>query len=68
LTKLGLADKYEGVVEADGTLKLTEVLDEEDAPHPFKAFLDIGLRCTSTGSHVFGAMKGAPDSGIFIPH
>ncbi|KAJ7276451.1 hypothetical protein B0H12DRAFT_23467 [Mycena haematopus] len=68
LTKLGLADKYEGVVEADGTLKFTEVLDEEDAPRPFKAFLDVGLRRTSTGSRVFGAMKGASDGGIFIPH
>ncbi|KAJ7700144.1 hypothetical protein B0H17DRAFT_1196131 [Mycena rosella] len=68
LTKLGLADKYEGVTEADGTLTMTEVLDEEDAPRPFKAFLDVGLRRTSTGSRVFGAMKGASDGGIFIPH
>ncbi|KAJ7228620.1 hypothetical protein GGX14DRAFT_346517 [Mycena pura] len=68
LTKLGLADKYEGVAEPDGTFKMTEVLDEEDAPRPFKAFLDVGLRRTSTGSRVFGAMKGASDGGIFIPH
>jgi len=68
LTKLGLADKYEGVTEADGELKLTEPLDEEDAPRPFKAYLDVGLRRTSTGSRVFGAMKGASDGGIFIPH
>ncbi|KAJ7283600.1 hypothetical protein C8J57DRAFT_1293006 [Mycena rebaudengoi] len=68
LTKLGLADKYEGVTEADGTLTMTEVLDEEDAPRPFKAFLDVGLRRTSTGSRVFGAMKGASDGGIFVPH
>ncbi|KAK7061768.1 hypothetical protein R3P38DRAFT_2831443 [Favolaschia claudopus] len=68
LTKLGLADKYEGVTEPDGTLKLTEVLDEEDAPRPFKAFLDVGLRRTSTGARLFGAMKGASDGGIFIPH
>ncbi|KAJ7649386.1 hypothetical protein DFH06DRAFT_1331756 [Mycena polygramma] len=31
-TTLGVADKYDGVVEADGTLTMTEVLDEEDAP------------------------------------
>ncbi|KAJ7754262.1 hypothetical protein DFH07DRAFT_823468 [Mycena maculata] len=68
LTKLGLADKYEGVTEPDGTLTMTEILDEEDAPRPFKAFLDVGLRRTSTGSRVFGAMKGASDGGIFIPH
>lgn len=68
LTKLGLADKYEGVTEADGTHTITEVLDEEDAPRPFKCYLDVGLKRTSTGSRVFGAMKGASDGGIFIPH
>ena len=68
LHKLGLGDKYEGVTEPDGTLKLTEVLDEEDAPRPFKCYLDVGLKRTSTGSRVFGAMKGASDGGIFIPH
>jgi large subunit ribosomal protein L5e len=68
LAKLGLADKYEGVTEPDGTLKLTEILDEEDAPRPFKCYLDVGLKRTSTGSRVFGAMKGASDGGIFIPH
>ncbi|CDZ98566.1 60s ribosomal protein l5 [Phaffia rhodozyma] len=68
LNKLGLADKYEGVPEPDGSLVLTEKLDEEDAPRPFKCFLDVGLRRTSTGNRVFGAMKGASDGGIFIPH
>jgi len=68
LTKLGLADKYEGVVEADGEYKVTEALEDDDAPRPFKAYLDVGLRRTSTGSRVFGAMKGASDGGIYIPH
>lgn len=70
LTKLGLADKYEGVVEADGEYKVTEELDgdDEDAPRPFKAYLDVGLRRTSTGSRVFGALKGASDGGIYVPH
>ncbi|GFZ43286.1 60S ribosomal protein L5 [Saitozyma sp. JCM 24511] len=67
LTKLGLADKYEGVTEPSGELELTEPLGE-DEPRPFKAYLDVGLRRTSTGSRVFGAMKGASDGGIFIPH
>ena len=61
-------DKYEGVTEPDGTLKLTETIDEEDAPRPFKCYLDVGLKRTSTGSPDFGAMKGASDGGIFIPH
>lgn len=68
LTKLGLSDKYEGVAEPDGELKLTEAVDEEDAPRPFKVYLDVGLRRTSTGSRVFGAMKGASDGGLLIPH
>ncbi|RSH92699.1 60S ribosomal protein L5 [Saitozyma podzolica] len=67
LTKLGLADKYEGVTEPSGELELIEPLGE-DEPRPFKAYLDVGLRRTSTGNRVFGAMKGASDGGIFIPH
>jgi len=68
LTKLGLADKYQGVSEPDGTITMTEALDGEDGPRPFKCYLDVGLKRTSTGSRVFGAMKGASDGGIFIPH
>jgi len=68
LTKLGLADKYTGVAEPDGTITMTEALEDEDAPRPFKCYLDVGLKRTSTGSRVFGAMKGASDGGIFIPH
>jgi len=68
LTKLGLADKYQGVTEPDGTLSLTQSLDDEDAPRPFKCYLDVGLKRTTTGSRVFGALKGASDGGIFIPH
>lgn len=66
LTKLGLADKYEGVVDPDGTMSITERID--DYPRPFKVFLDVGLKRTSTGSRVFAALKGASDGGINIPH
>jgi len=68
LTKLGLADKYEGVTEPDGTISLTETLADEDSPRPFKCYLDVGLKRTSTGSRVFGALKGASDGGLYIPH
>lgn len=68
LNQIGLADKYEGVAEPDGTISLIEALDDEDAPRPFKCYLDVGLKRTSTGSRVFGALKGASDGGIFIPH
>jgi len=66
LTKIGLADKYEGVVVPDGSHTLTEEVAE--AGRPFKVFLDVGLRKTSTGSRVFGALKGASDGGLYIPH
>ena len=68
LTKLGLADKYQGQTDPDGTIVLTEALDDEDAPRPFKCFLDVGLKRTSTGSRVFAALKGASDGGLYIPH
>ncbi|KAI9601313.1 hypothetical protein H4Q26_001128 [Puccinia striiformis f. sp. tritici PST-130] len=55
-----------GVEEPEGDLVLTEANDE--GPRPFKAFLDVGLRRTSTGARIFGAMKGASDGGIFVPH
>ncbi|KAK4686385.1 large subunit ribosomal protein L5e, partial [Tremellales sp. Uapishka_1] len=64
---LKLDEKYEGVVEPTGELELTEALGD-DEPRPFKCYLDVGLRRTSTGSRVFGAMKGASDGGIYIPH
>lgn len=64
----GLGNKYEGVTAPDGTLSLTEALDEEDAPCPFKCYLDVGLKRTSTSSRIFSALKGPSDGGIFIPH
>jgi large subunit ribosomal protein L5e len=47
---------------------MTETEAIEGGPRPFKAYLDVGLKRTSTGSRVFGALKGASDGGIFIPH
>jgi large subunit ribosomal protein L5e len=70
LTKLGLDKQFTGVEEADGEFTLTEAAEGEDGDErrPFKAFLDVGLARTSTGARVFGAMKGASDGGILIPH
>jgi large subunit ribosomal protein L5e len=48
-------------------LEKTE-FNEDDGPHAFKAFLDVGLRRTTTGAKVFAAMKGAVDGGLNIPH
>lgn len=69
LKKLGIDEDFVGVEEADGEYKLTEAAeDDEDARRPFKCFLDVGLHRTSTGARVFGAMKGASDGGLYIPH
>ncbi|EGF83628.1 hypothetical protein BATDEDRAFT_29395 [Batrachochytrium dendrobatidis JAM81] len=66
LTKLNLDSKYEGCVEPDGEYYKIEPM--EDGPRPFRAFLDIGLRRTTTGSRIFGALKGAVDGGLAIPY
>ncbi|VUC36931.1 unnamed protein product [Clonostachys rosea] len=69
LKKLGLDEDFTGVEEADGEFTLTEAAETDDGERrPFKAFLDIGLARTSTGARVFGAMKGASDGGLLIPH
>merc|ERR1712147_206789 len=44
------------------------VMDKDFERKPFKAYLDVGLVRTTTGNRVFGAMKGATDGGLFIPH
>jgi large subunit ribosomal protein L5e len=70
LSEIGLADIYKGVENADG--ELFDVYEKEGAlkeeRRPFKAFLDVGLVRTTSGNRVFGAMKGAVDGGLYIPH
>ena len=69
LSKLGLDEAFTGVEEADGEYQLTEAAEVDgEERRPFKCILDVGLAKTSTGARVFGAMKGASDGGIFIPH
>jgi len=62
--KLGL--DYEGVEEVDGEEFHVEADPEGKAP--FRALLDVGLRRTTTGARIFGALKGACDGGLDIPH
>lgn len=66
LKKLGLDETYTGAEEVDGTFYTVE--EVEDGPRPFKAFLDVGLRRTTTGARIFGALKGAVDGGLAIPY
>lgn len=69
LTKLKLADKFEGQTEADGeNFDITEAMDEDIEINPLKAVLDIGLTRTTTGNNMFGVLKGAVDGGLNVPH
>jgi len=68
LKKFELDEDFLGVEEADGEHKITEATEGDEPRRPFKAFLDVGLVRTTTGARVFGAMKGASDGGLYIPH
>jgi large subunit ribosomal protein L5e len=43
-------------------------VEPADERRPFRALLDVGLVRTTTGNRVFGALKGALDGGLDIPH
>jgi large subunit ribosomal protein L5e len=66
LKKFNLDSVYQGQTKVDGEHFMVE--DVDDGPGAFRACLDVGLARTSTGARVFGAMKGAVDGGIDIPH
>merc|ERR1712170_188578 len=66
LKKLNLDGAYAGCTEINGEVFCVE--DNDDGPGAFRACLDVGLARTTTGAKVFGAMKGAADGGIDIPH
>ena len=69
LKKLNLDEAFTGVEEPDGEYTMTEEAEVDgESRRPFKCFLDVGLTRTSTGARVFGAMKGASDGGLYIPH
>ncbi|GIY73168.1 60S ribosomal protein L5 [Caerostris darwini] len=66
LKKLGMDSVYEGVAVPDGDDFTVEDVDGQ--PGAFRCYLDVGLARTTTGARVFGAMKGAVDGGLDIPH
>lgn len=70
LTKLGMADMFAGVAEVDG--KDYDVAADANcvklSRRPFKALLDIGLVRSTVGNRVYGALKGACDGGLHVPH
>lgn len=66
LQKLKLDETYTGDEDASGEFSITEAV--EDAPRPFKVFLDVGVARTTTGAKIFGVLKGASDGGLLVPH
>jgi large subunit ribosomal protein L5e len=68
LTDLGMADLYKGVEAADGEFFDVYEKGLTAERRPFRALLDVGLVRTTTGNRVFGALKGAVDGGIHVPH
>jgi len=75
LQQLGLDEVYTGVEGPTGDVVSTEVngrtffVEEvDDEKRPFRAYLDIGIKNTTTGAKIFAAMKGASDGGLDIPH
>jgi large subunit ribosomal protein L5e len=65
LKMLEMDDEYEGNVEATGE---DFSVEPAESRRPFRALLDVGLIKTTTGNRVFGALKGALDGGLDIPH
>merc|ERR1719458_2161134 len=66
LKKFGLDEKFKGKEEIDG--EEYHVEDEENEQKPFKAILDVGLQTTCVGARMWGALKGAVDGGLHVPH
>lgn len=65
LKKLNLDQIYEVNAEVQEEY-LVEPKDGE--PDPLRVYLDVGLSRTSTGTKLFGVLKGACDGGLNIPH
>lgn len=66
LKQLKLDEIYQGQTKIDGDEFSNEDVDGQ--PGAFRCYLDVGLFRTTTGARVFGAMKGAVDGGLDIPH
>jgi len=66
LKKFGLEDTFKGKEEVDG--EDFHIEEEETERRPFKCILDVGLQRTILGGRMWGALKGAVDGGLHVPH
>jgi len=61
-----LDEDFKGKEEADG--EDFHIEDEEGDRRPFKCILDVGRQTTCSGHRMWGALKGAVDGGLHVPH
>jgi len=66
LKKFGLDESIKGKEELDG--EEYHVEEEDTEQRPIKAILDVGLQRTCVGARLWGALKGAVDGGLHVPH
>jgi len=66
LKVFGLDETFKGKEEVDG--EEFHIEDEDNEQRPFKCILDVGVRRTCVGARMWGALKGAVDGGLHVPH
>jgi len=66
LKKFGMDETIKGKEELDG--EEYHVEEEDNEQRPIKAILDVGLQRTCVGARLWGALKGAVDGGLHVPH
>jgi len=66
LKRFGLDQAIKGKAEING--EEFHVEEEENDQRPFKCILDVGIRRTCVGARMWGALKGAVDGGLHVPH
>jgi len=68
LKKFNLDEAFKGKEEINGEEYHVEEEEYEGEARPFKAILDVGLQRTCAGARMWGALKGAADGGLHVPH
>jgi len=66
LKKFSMDAAIKGKEKIDG--EEYHVEEEETDQRPFKCILDVGIRRTCIGARMWGALKGAVDGGLHVPH
>merc|ERR1719376_500804 len=59
-------EAFKGKEEIDG--EDYHVEEEDNEQRPLKVILDVGLQTTCMGARMWGALKGAVDGGLHVPH